>query len=91
MPRSVNNQLAFRTERAILWAMSMHPDDRPASVAEFRDVLLSTGPLSLWPSVEGKTFVDQVAPINRLLGILTIALLIFAFLTTLILSSLASR
>ena len=24
---------------AILWAMEMHPDDRPQSVAEFADVL----------------------------------------------------
>jgi serine/threonine-protein kinase len=27
-------------EKAILWAMALHPDDRPASVIEFREALL---------------------------------------------------
>jgi len=40
-PRSLNPNLSPRVERAILWAMEMHPDDRPASVAELRKELFA--------------------------------------------------
>jgi len=40
-PRSINSQLSDRTEAAILRAMSMHPDQRPADVAELRQALFS--------------------------------------------------
>lgn len=39
-PRQANPELSARTERAILWAMSLHPDERPASIAQFRSALL---------------------------------------------------
>jgi len=35
-PRELNPSISPTTERAILTALSMHPDQRPASVAEFR-------------------------------------------------------
>jgi serine/threonine-protein kinase len=38
--RQINPAISPRTERAILWAMSLHPDERPASVNEFRKALL---------------------------------------------------
>jgi eukaryotic-like serine/threonine-protein kinase len=41
-PRKVNPAISLRTERAILWAMELHPDDRPASVEEFRSYLMGT-------------------------------------------------
>jgi serine/threonine protein kinase len=31
-PRRINTTLGNRTERAILWAMALHPDDRPQSM-----------------------------------------------------------
>jgi serine/threonine-protein kinase len=39
-PRHINPEISLRTERAILWAMSLHPEDRPQSVDEFRNALL---------------------------------------------------
>jgi serine/threonine-protein kinase len=39
-PRQINPAISLRTERAILWAMELHPDDRPASVEVFRQFLL---------------------------------------------------
>ncbi len=39
-PRQINPAISMRTERAILWAMELHPDDRPASVEIFRQFLL---------------------------------------------------
>ena len=42
-PRSVNPAVSSTTERAILAAIAMHPDQRPSSVAEFRALLFPTG------------------------------------------------
>src|SRR4030043_361998 len=38
-PRQLNPALAPRTEQAILWAMSLHPDDRPESITALTDFL----------------------------------------------------
>lgn len=38
-PRTINPDLSERTESIILRAMSMHPDERPASIAAMRDTL----------------------------------------------------
>ncbi len=40
LPHTLNPAISPRTERAILWAMSLHPDDRPPDVATFREALL---------------------------------------------------
>ena len=49
--RQINPELSPRTEKAILWAMSLHPDERPATIDEFRQALLgyrdSPNPLSV--------------------------------------------
>jgi eukaryotic-like serine/threonine-protein kinase len=42
MPRTLNPAISPRTERAILWAMELHPDDRPASDEDFRQILIGT-------------------------------------------------
>lgn len=39
-PRRINPAISQRTERSILWAMSLHPDERPATIDEFRKALL---------------------------------------------------
>ena len=39
-PRQINPALSPRSERSIMWAMSLHPDERPATVNEFRQALL---------------------------------------------------
>ncbi len=44
-PRSINPQISPATERAILTAIAMHPDQRPANVEEFRAMLLPSGAL----------------------------------------------
>ncbi len=38
--RQINPAISSRTERAILWAMSLHPDERPDTVNDFRQALL---------------------------------------------------
>jgi serine/threonine protein kinase len=39
-PREINPSVSARVEKAVLWAMSLHPDNRPKTVVEFRDALL---------------------------------------------------
>ena len=51
-PRKLNPAIALRTERAILWAMELHPDDRPSSVEEFRSYLMGTRELPVRPSLQ---------------------------------------
>ncbi len=41
-PRDFNPHLSDRTAQAILWAIAMHPDQRPQNVLELRDALLTT-------------------------------------------------
>jgi eukaryotic-like serine/threonine-protein kinase len=38
--RQFNPAVSPRTERAILWAMSLHPDERPTTINDFRQALL---------------------------------------------------
>lgn len=56
-PRQINSDISLRTERAILWAMSLHPDERPETIDIFRQNLISDrqtlprltpGPTSRW-------------------------------------------
>jgi serine/threonine-protein kinase len=39
-PRQINPEISPRTERAIQWAMALHPDERPDTVGDFRQALL---------------------------------------------------
>ncbi|MCC6955822.1 MAG: serine/threonine protein kinase [Anaerolineales bacterium] len=41
-PRQINPDLSPRTERAILWAMNLHPDERPENIRDFRETLLGS-------------------------------------------------
>ncbi len=50
LPSQLNPAISPSVERAIIRAIAMHPDDRPANVAEFRRELLAAG--SLEPLVE---------------------------------------
>ena len=38
--RQINPAISTRTERAVLWAMSLHPDERPDTIDDFRQALL---------------------------------------------------
>lgn len=43
-PRQINQDLSLRTERAILWSMGLHPDERPESVEIFCQGLIGDRP-----------------------------------------------
>ena len=85
-PSSLNPNLSPQTERALLRALEMHPDQRPASVAEFRAELLSQSPtapglLSLSAADEGMW--ARALRENRTLMTVALTLLIVALVVTL--------
>ncbi len=43
-PRAINPEISSRTEKAILWAMRLHPDERPENVRAFRQALVGDRP-----------------------------------------------
>ena len=42
-PLELNPSLSERTEQAILWAMALHPDDRPNSISVLNEFLFGSG------------------------------------------------
>lgn len=84
--RDFSPEISPRTERAILWAMNLHPDDRPQSIEQFRQSLLgdwnpATRPRSPLPDL---TLVDLVSsPTERLLAWISIGLLFLTLIITL--------
>ena len=43
-PQALNPQISRKVSDAVLWAMEMHPDDRPENLMVFRQVLLGICP-----------------------------------------------
>lgn len=91
-PRSLNASLPPRLERAILWAMAMHPDDRPPDMASLRAALRpEPGPLTAFE--HGDTIVVQplirlpalATTLDRYLAAAAAALLLLAFAVTFVL------
>jgi len=86
--RSINPAVSANTEQAILWAMALHPDDRPPDVATFREALQPNN--NLLVRAEGETLVVQpiirlpslTARVDRFLAAATLGLLLLAVLLT---------
>jgi serine/threonine-protein kinase len=56
-PRQLNPNLSPRMERVILWAMSLHPDDRPQSIDTMRQVMIGR--------VATPVFASRSSPYSR--------------------------
>jgi serine/threonine protein kinase len=54
-PRKLNPAISSRTERAILWAMELHPNDRPATAEDLRQYLIGTRELPPRPAGQVRT------------------------------------
>ncbi|MFC1878631.1 serine/threonine-protein kinase [Chloroflexota bacterium] len=80
-PRQLNKGISQRTERAILWAMNLHPDERPPDVDTFRQALLGdwdpiSRPRSALPT---PTLADLVSsPVERMLIWISAAMLLIS-------------
>jgi serine/threonine protein kinase len=87
LPRTINPEISSRTEKAILWAMSLHPDERPESVDELRQFLLGTKDLPSRPATSRPRTVSVLdllseAPESILFWI-SAGLLLLSLITTL--------
>ncbi len=83
-PRELNPRLSARVDQAILWAMSLHPDDRPQDIQSFLDSL-STGAIhSLYSPSYSVSILNALIPSNvdRILASLAVALLLFGAVLT---------
>src|SRR5688572_29647064 len=63
--RQLNPDISPRTERAVLWAMSLHPDERPNTINDFRQALLGyseppTHPLHVTRLVQSQSAWDYL-------------------------------
>jgi len=83
--RQVNPNLSMRTEKAVLWAMSLHPDERPESVAALRDALLGSWDPVLRPRSSKRTRMTDLlsAPVERSLIWISVVLLLVSLAVTL--------
>jgi serine/threonine protein kinase len=83
-PRSLDPAISSQTEQVILWCLAMHPDDRPASVAELRAALLAPGRVSRAVAriLDRQSPLSQFVRANRRLLALIGALLLAALLLT---------
>ena len=67
-PRELNEAISPRTERAILWALRLHPEERPQSIEEFRQALLGDWNPVSQPNapLPSPTLIDLLAsPVER--------------------------
>ncbi len=84
-PQSLNPEISPRTERAILWAMRLHPDDRPQNMETFRQALLGdwnpkSKPRAPLPT---PTLADVFsAPVERTLALISLGLLFVSLIVT---------
>jgi serine/threonine protein kinase len=84
-PRQINPDISIRTERAILWALNLHPDQRPQNVEEFQQTLVGNiNPASQPRQSSRKPSISDLVskPIDRLLvGLTVLVILLSLFLT----------
>jgi serine/threonine-protein kinase len=86
-PREFNPNISQRTERAILWAMSLHPEERPLDVNAFRQALLGDWNPVTRPraSLPPPSLADLVSsPIELILIWITAGLILLSLVFTLI-------
>jgi len=86
-PRELNPRIPAVVEHAVLWAMSLHPDERPPSIKAFREALFAhplTALASATPAMRSMPTLDLSHPLDRVLLGLTGALLLMALIGSLI-------
>ncbi|MHC1784350.1 MAG: serine/threonine protein kinase [Anaerolineaceae bacterium] len=82
--RQINGSISPRTEQAIQWAMSLHPDDRPENVEGFRQSLLGDRIFITHPATRHRNFFSFMNErVDRSLFWISIGLTVFSLVATL--------
>jgi serine/threonine protein kinase len=81
-PRQINPDISVRIERAILWAMGLHPNERPDTIEVFRQTL--TGERITIPRLSNGAgpWNFLTYPVERSLVIVTLGLTLISLLVT---------
>lgn len=88
--RQINTAVSLRTERAVLWAMSLHPDQRPDSIETLRQALLGyreppTLPVYVTRQKNSPSLWETItAPPDNILLLIAAGLFFLSLLTTLV-------
>ncbi|MBM3145221.1 MAG: serine/threonine protein kinase [Chloroflexi bacterium] len=85
-PRDINPSISPRTERAVLWALNLHPEERPQDMQELRQALLGDwNPVTRLKSpLPVPTLVDLLSsPLERRLIWIAMALVFISLIATL--------
>lgn len=86
-PREINSRLSSHMEKAILWAMSLHPDNRPRNVNELRDALLGKLETPNKPDIDRSSFDAphfSIFPAEQIAGYTAIGLFLIGLIATLV-------
>jgi serine/threonine-protein kinase len=87
LPRDINPHISSRVEKAILWAMSLHPDDRPETIIEFREALVGQQEIPNRDDLKRSSFdipVFSIFPQEQIAGYAALALFLIGLLATLL-------
>lgn len=85
-PGEINPNLSSRVEKAILWAMALHPDNRPKTVIEFRDALLGKVDIPIRGDLSRASFEMPQLTIfspEQVIGVVTAGLFLTGLIATL--------
>ncbi|MCC7117670.1 MAG: serine/threonine protein kinase [Anaerolineales bacterium] len=84
--RDLNPHVSIRVERAILWAMSLHPDNRPRTIAIFQEALFGNQEIPSAPKINSSSFeIPKLAifPQEQIAGYLVVGLFLLGLIATL--------
>jgi len=87
LPRDINPNLSNHVEKAILWAMALHPHDRPKNVIEFREALLGKmeTPEHVNPNRPNIDFpAFSLFPQEQIAGFIALGLFLIGLISTII-------
>jgi eukaryotic-like serine/threonine-protein kinase len=80
--RKINPAISARTERAIHWAMKLHPDERPADIEEFRNSLQGNMPMRRSKQFSISAWAVLGSPTERILLVTTIGMAFLSLIAT---------
>ena len=83
-PHLLNRDVSHKVSEAVMWALEMHPDDRPETVEQFRQALWGERRRPLRPQSAKPSELGAALRANRNLLLLALALFIVALLLTIL-------
>jgi len=82
-PKEINPQISTQMDRAVQWAMNLHPDERPQSMTQLKDFFTGKSSVIETPMKNDSSFLEiigeqRIKPLVMIAGAITIIGLIIA-------------